>query len=103
YGLTAAPDRGWADPAVIGALAFAALALAAFVRSQRVAATPMMPPALFSSRTFSGANVITLLLYCALSGAMFLLPFNLVEMQGYSAAGAGAAFLPLTLVTGLLS
>lgn len=103
YGLTAAPDRGWADPAVIGALAFAALALAAFVRSQRVAATPMMPPALFSSRTFSGANVITLLLYCALSGAMFLLPFNLVEMQGYSAAGAGAAFLPLTLVMGLLS
>lgn len=103
YGLTAAPDRGWADPAVIGALAAASIALAAFVWSQRVATSPMIPLELFSSRTFGGANAITLLLYCALSGAMFLLPFNLIGAQGYSATGAGAAFLPLTLVMGLLS
>lgn len=103
YGLTAAPDHGWADPAVIGTLVAATLALAAFVWSQRVATSPMMPLGLFASRTFSGANAMTLLLYCALSGAMFLLPFNLIGMQGYSSTGAGAAFLPLTLVMGLLS
>jgi hypothetical protein len=46
---------------------------------------------------------LTLLLYFALSGALFLLPFNLIQVHGYSAIGAGAAFLPFTAVMGLLS
>ncbi len=103
YGLTAASDRGWTDPRVLAAVAGGALAFAAFVRSQRRARAPMVPLGLFASRTFTGANAMTLLLYCALSAAMFLLPFNLVGLQGYSAAAAGAAFLPLTLVMGSLS
>lgn len=103
WGLTAAPERGWANPSVLVALAAGALLLAAFVWSQRVSRTPMMPLDLFSSRDFSGANAMTLLLYCALGGAMFFLPFNLVALQGYSATGAGAAFLPLTLAMGALS
>lgn len=103
WGLTAAPERGWANPAVLVMLVAGALLLVAFVWSQRVSRAPMMPLGLFSSRDFSGANAMTLLLYCALSGAMFFLPFNLVELQGYSAAGAGAAFLPLTLAMGALS
>ena len=43
------------------------------------------------------------MLYFSLSGAMFFLPFNLIRVQGYSAALAGAAFLPLSLIMGLLS
>ena len=42
-------------------------------------------------------------LYFALSGGMFFLPFNLIQIQGYSAMAAGATFLPLTLVMGGLS
>lgn len=103
YGLTAVSDRGWSDPLVAVALAGSALALVAFVWSQRVSSSPMVPLGLFSSRSFSGANAMTLLLYGALSGAMFFLPFNFIELQGYSAARAGAAFLPLTLVMGSLS
>ena len=41
----------------------------------------MMPLGLFRSRAFSGANLLTLLLYFALGGALFLLPFNLIEVQ----------------------
>jgi hypothetical protein len=58
---------------------------------------------LFRSRTFSGANLLTLLLYFALSGVLFLLPFNLIQVHGYSALGVGAAFLPFTAVMGLMS
>ena len=54
----------------------------------------MMPLALFRSRTFAGANLLTLLLYAALGGALFFLPFNLIQVQGYSATAAGAALLP---------
>jgi MFS family permease len=63
----------------------------------------MMPLAVFRSRSFTGANLITLLLYFALSGALFFLPFNLIRLQGYSAAQAGASFLPFTLIMGGLS
>jgi hypothetical protein len=67
------------------------------------AAAPMLPLTLFRSPTFSGANLITLLLYFAFSGEMFFLPFDLIDIQGYSAAAAGAAFLPLTLILAGLS
>jgi MFS family permease len=63
----------------------------------------MMPLELFHSRNFSGANSITLLLYFALGGAMFFVPFNLIQVQGYSATLAGAAFLPFSLIMGVLS
>jgi hypothetical protein len=63
----------------------------------------MMPLTLFKSSTFTGANAMTLLLYFALGGVFFLLPFNLIGVQGYSATGTGAAFLPFTAMLGGLS
>lgn len=57
----------------------------------------MMPLAPFRSPAFSGANGMALLLCFALSGAMFFLPFDRIELQGYS-ADAGAAMLPFTLI-----
>jgi MFS family permease len=55
----------------------------------------MVPLHLFNSRNFSGANILTLLLYAALGGTFFFLPLNLIQIQGYSATAAGAALLPL--------
>ncbi len=103
YGLTAASERGWSDGQVVAALVAGVLVLAGFVAAEARASAPMMPLALFRSRAFSGANALTLLLYFALSGVMFLLPFNLIGIHGYSAAAAGAAFLPFTLVMAVLS
>ena len=79
------------------------IALIAFVFVQRRVANPIVPLSLFRSRSFSAANVLTLLLYAALSAATFLLPFNLIQVQGYSPAAAGAAFLPFVATMSLLS
>ena len=76
---------------------------AGFLRHEARAAHPMVPLGLFRSATFSGANALTLLLYAALTGALFLLPFELIQLRGYSPAEAGAAFLPFSLLMGLLS
>jgi EmrB/QacA subfamily drug resistance transporter len=65
--------------------------------------SPMLPLRLFRSRNFSGANLLTLFLYAALSGAFFFFPLNLIQVQGYSATEAGAALLPLILLMFLLS
>jgi EmrB/QacA subfamily drug resistance transporter len=103
YGLTAASQRGWADASVVGSLIASVAVLVAFIWWERRAAAPMLPLALFRSPLFTGANLLTLLLYFALSGAFFFLPFDLIHVQGYSAALAGAAFLPSTLIMGTLS
>lgn len=103
YGLTAASEVAWTHPTVLGSLLAGVLVLALFLRHEARTPAPMMPLGVFRSTTFSGANVMTLLLYFALSGAMFFLPFNLIRIQGYSATRTGAAFLPFTLIMGGLS
>jgi MFS family permease len=77
--------------------------LIVFVWQEARSPTPLVPLHLFRSRTFSGVNLLTLLLYAALGGAFFLLPFDLIQVHGYSAALAGAAFLPFTIIMGVLS
>ena len=67
------------------------------------APSPMVPLGLFRSRSFSGANLLTLLLYAALSGVLFFFPLNLIQVQGYSPTAAGAALLPFILLMFLLS
>ena len=103
YGLIASSERGWSDALILGALAAGAVLLAAFVFAERGARNPMMPLELFRSATFSGINALTLLLYGALGGAFFFLPFLLIQARGYPATAAGAAYLPFTLILGVLS
>lgn len=103
YGLTLASEHGWTGVAVLGMLALAIALLTLFLWREARASHPMMPLQLFRSKDFSGANAITLLLYFALGGAMFFIPFNLIRIQGYSAALAGSAFLPFSLIMGVLS
>ena len=84
-----------------GVLGATALILFLFVEAR--SAAPMLPLGLFRSKNFTGANLMTLFLYCGLSGMMFFLPLNLIQVQGYTATAAGAAFLPFIVLVFLLS
>ncbi len=64
---------------------------------------PMVPLALFRSRDFSGANLLTLFLYAGLGIFSFLFPLNLIQIQHYSPTATGAAALPLILLMFVLS
>lgn len=103
YGLTAMSEPHWTDLSVSGPLLASAILIAAFIWSEARGPSPMLPLGLFRSPAFSGANLMTLLLYFALSSAFFFLPFDLIQVHGYSATLAGAAFLPFTLIMGGLS
>jgi EmrB/QacA subfamily drug resistance transporter len=102
FGLIDAPVAGWTDQTVFAALV-AGLLLLAFVWHEARSAAPILPLGLFRSRTFSAVNSLTLLLYAALGGAFFFLPFALIQVRGFSAALAGAAFLPFTVIMAALS
>jgi EmrB/QacA subfamily drug resistance transporter len=91
---------GWI---VKGAGMIGALALAGLMILEPRIKTPMLPFALFRSRNFAGANLLTLFLYGAIGGTLFFLPLDLIQVQHYSATEAGGAFLPLILLVFVLS
>ncbi|HEY8188118.1 MAG TPA: MFS transporter [Pyrinomonadaceae bacterium] len=110
YGLLESSRLGFGNPLIVSALIGGVLATIVFLivearreKARKSTAPPMLPLRLFSSRNFSGANLLTLFLYAALSGALFFLPLNLIQVQGYTATAAGAALLPFILIMFLLS
>ncbi len=103
YGLIEGPARGWSSPVVLASLVAGALFFAAFVLVEWRSSHPMLPLAIFRSRQFSGANVVTFLVYGALGGAIFLIPLQLQQSLGYSPLASGAALLPVTLIMLALS
>ena len=103
FGLLEWPPLGAGDPRVFGALTVGVSSLLALAVVERRARNPMLPLDLFRSRTFTLANVLTLLLYAALSVVLFLVPLNLIQVQHYAATKAGAALLPFPLIMFALS
>jgi EmrB/QacA subfamily drug resistance transporter len=103
YAFIEAPTQGWASPAVIAALVIGVAGSLGFVAAERRVRAPMLPLALLRIGNFSGANLLTLLLYAALGGGLYFFPLNLIQVQGYSATVAGAALLPFVLILFVLS
>ena len=103
YGLIESSRVGFHDRSVTTVLIVAGVLLVAFVFVQARLPHPMLPLTLFRSRTFAGTNVLTFLLYAALSGTLFFLPLNLIQVQHYPPTAAGAALLPFILIMSLLS
>ncbi|MGH9874544.1 MAG: MFS transporter [Pyrinomonadaceae bacterium] len=103
YGLIESSRLGFKSTAIVVALIGGVLTAIAFVIVEARVSNPMLPLKLFKSTNFSGANLLTLFLYTALSGAFFFLPLNLIQVQGYSATAAGAALLPFILIMFVLS
>ena len=96
-------NAGWRNPLVFGELALGVVCLIGLWFTESRVASPMLPLAFFDSRSFSGANLLTLFLYAAIGIFFFLFPLNLIQVQHYSATAAGAAALPLILLMFFLS
>jgi EmrB/QacA subfamily drug resistance transporter len=102
-GFVEAVNLGFRHPLVWTSLAAGALFVLGFGLIESRVSAPMAPLELFKSRDFSGANLLTLLLYSALGIFFFLFPMDLIQVRGYSATAAGAAGLPMILLMFLLS
>jgi predicted MFS family arabinose efflux permease len=97
-GLTVGTKLGWTSPRVLVELVVGAACLIALVPTERRVRTPMLKLSLFASRQFSAINAATVLLYGAQYAATYLLILRCELTLGYTAAQAGAALIPSSVI-----
>ena len=102
-GLIDGPRVGFTQPIILGLLAAGTVLLVVFAIVEHRTVSPLLPPSLFHSRAFSGANIATVLIYAALSGVILLLVLQLQGNLGYSALQSGASLLPVNVLMLTLS
>jgi EmrB/QacA subfamily drug resistance transporter len=98
YGLIEAGTHGLGSARVLVALAVGLACLAGFVLVEYNSSHPMLPPDIFANARFTGANLVTVVVYSALGTSTFLIVLYFQEVLGYSALESGAALLPLTVL-----
>jgi EmrB/QacA subfamily drug resistance transporter len=103
YGLLTWPALGGGHLRTSGAIAIGIFALTVFLLVERRVANPMLPLGLFKISAFSLTNLLTFLLYGALSTMLFVVPLVMIQVGGYTATEAGASLLPFTIILFLMS
>jgi EmrB/QacA subfamily drug resistance transporter len=98
-----AAEHGWGSAQALGLGALSLLLLIGFIVREATAANPLMPLRVFRSRNVAGANVVQALLVAGMFSIFFLGSLYLERVLGYDALQIGLAFLPTTIVMGVLS
>jgi EmrB/QacA subfamily drug resistance transporter len=96
WGLVRGNQVGWGSPEIVGALVLGSAVLGLFVLWELGAKEPMLPLRFFRNRTFTAANVASLLMFFGMFGSIFLLAQFFQTVQGYSPLQAGLRILPWT-------
>ena len=103
FGTIYGQQREWREPVAFFALGVGALATLCLPFWMANVRHPLVPLSLFRSRNFSVVNVSTFLIYGALYVILYFLTLFMQGVLGYSAAAAGLAGLPATLLLVLFS
>ena len=103
YGLIEGPVIGWDAPSVVAAFSIGLISLGIFPWIESQARNPLVPLELFSSRNFSGANLVTFGVYAALQGTSFILVIYIQNIMGYSPLQSGLMLAPISLILLILS
>jgi EmrB/QacA subfamily drug resistance transporter len=98
YGFVHAATAGWSDAETLVSFVVGLVLLAAFIRVEMTAESPITPLRLFGARTRNIAYLGRLLLVAGMMGMFFFLTLFLQTLLGYSSLRTGFAFLPLTFM-----
>ncbi|MEV7724109.1 MFS transporter [Streptomyces sp. NPDC087917] len=95
YGIIEAPAKGWTSPVIVGCGLAAVASLVALLVYEPRRKDPLIDPRFFRSAPFSGATVIAVSAFAALSGFLFLNTLYLQDVRGLDALDAGLYMLPM--------
>jgi EmrB/QacA subfamily drug resistance transporter len=98
WGLIRGNELGWTNPEIVALVVGGLALIAVFVAWEARTAEPMLPLHLFRSRSFSAANIVSLLMTFGMFGSIFLLAQFFQVVQGYSPFEAGLRTLPWTIM-----
>lgn len=102
-GLTVSQTTGWRSPAVLALLGACIVALLVFVLVERRVAQPMIDLELFRNVLFSVNLVTAFMIFIAIAGATFLMPFYLGSVLGYPIQQVGILLAVLPIGLGIMA
>ena len=97
YALSEGQSAGWTDPVILGCLAVAVISLVAFIRCELAAPDPLLDLRLLLQKNFLFTSLALVLVVVANVGILYLFPFYLQLVQGYSPSFAGLIFTSLSV------
>jgi EmrB/QacA subfamily drug resistance transporter len=99
YGIIEGRSAGWTSPLILGCFVVVLVAAVSLVLYERQRREPLLDPRFFRSLPFSGATLIAVSGFAALSGFLFLNSLYLQEARGFTALHAGLLTLPMAAMT----
>ncbi|MEN6609348.1 MAG: MFS transporter [Methanoregulaceae archaeon] len=97
YAMSEGPAAGWTSPVILGCFVLAILALCAFIRCELTVSDPLLDLRLLKQRNFFLTNLAIVLVIVANVGILYLFPFWLQLVQGYTPSVAGLIFTSLSV------
>ena len=98
YALIEGNRHGWGSPEIMGLFVAAAVLLTAFVLVEHRQRLPMLDLSLFKSGSFTGANIVAMLVSLGMFGVFLFVSLYIQNILGWSPTQAGASFLPMTIL-----
>jgi EmrB/QacA subfamily drug resistance transporter len=98
YALIEGNKHGWTSPEIVGLFLGAVALLVAFVLVEHFQRLPMLDLSLFRVGSFTGANLVAMLVSLGMFGVFFFVSLYIQNILGFSPTKAGASFLPMTLL-----
>ena len=102
-GNAATNSEGWSAPYILICFAISIIALAVFITTELTASEPLIDLRLLKNHNFGISMLILLIFSIGMFGSTFLMPIYLQNSLGYTALQAGAVFLPVGIIQGLMS
>lgn len=103
FALNKGTREGWTSPLIINCFAIFFIGMIIFLAVESIVEKPLVDIHLFKSRAFTLSNIVGFLSFLTMYGALFVLPFFLRNILGYTAIKAGLVMLPMTMSLVLLA
>ena len=102
-GKAASNSAGWTAPYILLCFAISAIALTVFIVTELHVENPFIDLKLLTNRNFGMSNAIMFIFGIGMFGTPFILPLYLQNSLGWSAIQAGAVFLPVGIIQGIMA
>ncbi len=103
YALVEGNSHGWTSPEILGLFVLAAVFLVTFIVVEKRQRLAMLDLSLFKIGSFTGANIVAMLVSLSMFGVFFFVSLYIQNILGYSATQAGASFLPMVTLIILIA